>query len=303
MMSSLRAVGETGPIYTVCFDEEAAAAVEAANLAGVRVVRLPELEQAHPELASVKAERSKVEYYFTSTPTVVAHALAAEPQASWVTYLDADLWFFDSPDELYREQEPGSVAIIEHGYRERDKWRERFGVYNVGWVSFRNDVAGRTCLEWWRKRCLEWCFDRPEDGKFADQGYLDRFAELTDRLVVLRHPGANLAPWNLATRTVACTHSGVSVEGRSLVFVHFHGLQQRGKRWYFAHARYGATTTPCVRDSIYRPYIRALVAWQFDSRPAVSGPRRRGSLLGGAKHSAVRLLARVRGDTLTDDDK
>ena len=299
MIVSLRASGESGPVHVVCFDDEAAAAVEAAQLDGVLVVRLAELESRHPELLAVKSTRSRVEYYFTSTPTVVSDALAAEPEASWVTYLDADLWFFSSPDDVYREQEQGSVAIIEHGYRDRDQWRRKFGTYNVGWVSFRNDADGRACLEWWRQRCVDWCYDRTEQGRFADQGYLDQFPDVAENLVVIRHPGANLAPWNLATRSIACDRPHVEVDDSPLVFFHFHGLQQRRQRWYFAHARYGAKTTRCIREQIYRPYVQELVAWQATiGAGSSSGPRRRGSLLGAAKHSVVRMLATVRGDVL-----
>ena len=300
MIVSLRAVGESGPLYVVCFDEEAAAAVEAASLSDVHVVRLADLETEYPELAAVKEARSRVEYYFTSTPTVISHALAAESDASWVTYLDADLWFFSSPDRLFVEQDGGSVGIIEHGYRPQDAWRKKFGTYNVGWVSFRNDNDGRTCLEWWRQRCLEWCYDRPEDGKFADQGYLDGFSCVVGSVVVLRNPGANLAPWNLATRTVRCSAGAVEVDGRPLVFFHFHGLQHRGRRWYFAHARYGARTTTCVRDGLYHPYVQALLAQQRSmGAEGAAGPRRRGSIMGTAKQTAARLLALIRRDSLT----
>jgi hypothetical protein len=299
MISSLRAAGETAPVHVVCFDEEAVQAVEAASISAVRVVRIAELEERHPELAAVRPSRSRVEYYFTSTPTVVGDALAATPEAEWVTYLDADLWFFSSPDALYDEQERGSVGIIEHGYRPKDAWRRKFGTYNVGWVSFRNDDDGRACLEWWRQRCIEWCFDRAEAGRFADQGYLDKFSAVVPGVVIIEHPGANLAPWNLATRTVRCDAEGVTVNGKALVFFHFHGLQQRKNRWYLPHARYGAHTTSCIRDGLYRPYLSALAERQAAMRNGASaGPRRRGSLTGGAKHAMVRLLARLRGDSM-----
>jgi hypothetical protein len=286
-------------VYVVCFDRDALSAVSDARIPGVVPVPIEQVELAHPELAAAKAGRSRVEYYFTSTPTVITYALESTPSATWVTYLDADLWFFSSPNELYKEQERGSVSIIEHGYRPKDAWRKKFGIYNVGWVSFRNDEDGRRCLDWWRERCNEWCYDRAEDGRFADQGYLDQFKLVSSRLVVIQHPGANLAPWNLATRTVACDDDVVMVDGAPLVFFHFHGLQSRNDRWYLAHARYGARTTQCIRDGVYRPYLRALDEARVEvGHTADTAPRRRGSIAGAAKHGAARLLAQVRGDVI-----
>ena len=66
---------------------------------------------------------------------------------------------------------------------------EQFGRFNVGMVSFRNDVAGLACLSRWREKCIEWCYDRVEDGKFADQGYLDDWPTEHEGVVVLDMQG------------------------------------------------------------------------------------------------------------------
>lgn len=297
MMTSLRAVGETGPVYAICFDAAAVEVVQQASIPGVRAVPIEDVEAQFPDLPATKAERGRVEYYFTSTPTVVTYAMWAEPDAEWVTYLDADLWFFASPADVYGEQAPGSVGIIEHGYSARQQWRTKFGVYNVGWVSFRSNDSGRACLAWWRDRCIEWCFDRTEGGRFADQGYLNEFRAVCDDVVVIQHPGANLAPWNLEVREVACRDGAVSVDGRPLVFFHFHALQRWKSRWYLPHARYRARTTACLRSAVYGPYLRSLE--RFEATVGASArPRRRGTLIGSVKQFAVRAYARVRGDSV-----
>ena len=76
--------------------------------------------------------------------------------------------------------------------------QRRFGIYNVGWVSVRRRDDGIAALRWWRERCIEWCYDRVEGDRFADQRYLDRLPELFAGVHVIEHLGANLAPWNFA---------------------------------------------------------------------------------------------------------
>ena len=112
--------------------------------------------------------------------------------------------FFSSPDGLFSEQEVGSVGIIEHGYRTKDQWRQKYGTYNVGWVSIRNDPPGRACLEWWQARCLEWCYDRVEDSKYADQRYLDDWPSRFEQVVagwpeteVAQFAANGRSPWQL----------------------------------------------------------------------------------------------------------
>ena len=64
-----------------------------------------------------------------------------------------------------------SVLIVEHRFPQGQGDPASYGTYNVGILGFRNDAAGRACLQWWRERCLEWCYDRVEAGKYADQKY------------------------------------------------------------------------------------------------------------------------------------
>jgi hypothetical protein len=100
------------------------------------------------------------------------------------------------------------------------------GIYNVGWVSFRNDETGRSALEWWRERCLEWCFDRIEPDRFGDQKYLDDWPERFDGVRVSAIDAAGLAPWNekryrLSMGDRDCVH----VDGAPLIFYHHAGLR------------------------------------------------------------------------------
>jgi len=69
--------------------------------------------------------------------------MRAAPGAEIVTYLDGDLWFLADPEPVYREMGLSSVLIIPHGFAPVMKHRERYGVYNVGWVSFRADARGK----------------------------------------------------------------------------------------------------------------------------------------------------------------
>jgi hypothetical protein len=155
------------------------------------------------------------------------------------------------------------VGIIAHRFGEKRKHLEAYGVYNVGWVSFRNTEPGRQCLDWWRDRCLEWCHDKPEEGRFADQKYLDRFAEVTPSTISIQHPGANLAPWNVGNHQVAARDGHITVDGRELIFYHFHDCRQTGPRVFNPGLRkYGFKVTPVLREQVYPPYLRRLLDLQ-----------------------------------------
>jgi hypothetical protein len=303
LIASLRRVGDHGRVWVLCLSETAYEQLQRLDLPGVHPLRLADLEAAYPAVAAVKDERTTAEYYFTWTPWWMQHVLDASPDAEWVTYLDADLWFFSSTDAIYDELAGASVGIVPHRFSAGQEWRLKYGTYNVGWVSFRNDESGRACLRWWSERCAEWCKDVPEDGRFADQGYLDSFAQVTDSLRVITNPGANLAPWNLRTHAVDARPSGVTVDGHELVFFHFHGVDRSGDRFYLKHAPYGVRTTATLREYLYRPYLRDLLHHEnltsLDEDTAVVGRRAsRAAAFMTGRRQLIRVAARLRGDSL-----
>jgi hypothetical protein len=246
-------------LWVLCLDRATERTLERLALPGMRILPIEALEAAEPRLRGARQDRTKIEYYFTVTPAFVWHLLTRDPGDGPVTYLDADLYFFASPRLLLEESLTGSVSILGHRFPPRLQHLEKYGIYNVSWLTFRNDPAARECLAWWRNRCIEWCHDRLEDGKFADQKYLDDWPTRFKDVHVIAHPGAGLAPWNVVAHTIRLGQDGLTVDGSPLVFYHFHAFK-RVLTWLFdpGLARYGARLTPEVRGFLYLPYLTEL---------------------------------------------
>jgi hypothetical protein len=183
-------------LWVLCMDGDTHSALAQLGLPGVQPIALRDFERDDEPLLSAKQNRSQVEYYFTCTPSLPLYILDRWPEVDLVTYLDADLFFFANPVPLFDELGEGSIAIIGHRFPTYLRSKERYGIYNVSWLTFRRDESSLDCLHWWRERCIEWCYDREEDGRFADQKYLDDWPTRFQNVVVLEHKGANLAPWN-----------------------------------------------------------------------------------------------------------
>jgi len=233
------------------------------NLPSMQLIALEELERADEGLWKAKDTRSKVEYYFTTTPALPLYILNTNPDVNLLTYVDADLYFFHDLTPIYDEIANHSIAIIEHRFPEKLRHLEIHGKYNVGWLSFRRNNEGFACLRWWREQCLEWCYDRVEDGKFADQKYLEGWPTRFDNLIVLQHKGANVAPWNLMNYTFRFSQDKVMVDEQSLVFFHFHGLRQVTK-WLYnpGFTNYQARPSRVFLKQVYQPYLQKLALEQ-----------------------------------------
>jgi hypothetical protein len=231
------------------------------NLPNLQLIALEDFERGDTELLQAKRNRTPVEYYFTCTPSLPLFVLNHFPEIDLITYLDADLFFFAHPALVYEEIANHSVAIISHRFPTQLRHLETRGIFNVGWLSFRRDEYALACLYWWRKQCLEWCYDRIEEGRFADQKYLDDWPTRFQNVIVLHHKGANLAPWNLANYNLHLVNgTQVWVDEQPLIFFHFHGLK-RIQSWLYNPnlAIYQAYPTRLVRQNIFAPYIETLL--------------------------------------------
>ena len=245
-------------LWVLCLDDECHQALLSLGLKGMQLIRLKEFEEQDEELLKAKQNRSPVEYYFTCTPSLPLFIFKHFPQVQRVTYLDADLFFFSNPAPLFEAMDGGSIALIEHRSRNK-KFLERYGTYNIGWLSFRRDERALGCLQEWRRQCLEWCYDRIEPGRFADQKYLDDWPTRYEGVVVLGHKGANLAPWNVSRYRIHSKGGAVRVDEVPLIFFHFHILKGF-LGWICSWGRSGILKRPSkeIRQLIYAPYLEIL---------------------------------------------
>jgi hypothetical protein len=243
-------------LWVLCLDDKVHGFLSQANLSGIKPICLSELEAVDQALASLKQTRSRAEYYFTCTPCLAKFVLDQNPEISDITYIDSDLCFFNDPELIYFEIGENSIAITPHRFSSCNKFREQWGIYNVAFNYFRRDKDGLLCLNWWRDRCLEWCYDRLEDGKFADQKYLDDWPNRFDGVKLLDHPGVNLALWNLHDVNLEIENKNIFANGLPLIFYHFHALKQVSNRLFMPSWEI-YEVKPCweLRFKIYQDYI------------------------------------------------
>lgn len=277
---SIAASGEEFVLYVLCMDAVTERVVRAKGKASLVAVAWGELKATDSDYAGVEATRSAVEFIFTTTPVWIKYCLQRDPDASHMTYLDADMWFAGPPSAVFAEQGDASVGIVPHRFPDRLKEREQYGIYNVAWVSFRRDLSGLACLDWWREQCLAWCRDEVDGERFADQGYLTSFARNFENVAVLDHSGINAAPWNMAEHVASRDEEGNVRLGESkLLFYHFQGVREVASGWFDPGlAQYGTPLASGLRTHVYEPYLERLAAQQaklraFDIKPGFANER------------------------------
>ena len=128
----------------------------------------------------------------------------------------------------------------------------------------RTDLAA---LGWWHDRCIEWCYQRFEDGRFGDQKYLDDWPTRFEGVHVLEHPGGGLAPWNISAHRLGESEGSVLVDGQPLIFFHHHALH------LFQHDVAGRFAV--MMRELRRPPRGGTLLWTTDAHYPVSPRERR----------------------------
>jgi hypothetical protein len=215
-------------LYIFAFDDLTYEILLNFNLDKVTVISLKDFETT--DLKEVKKERSKAEYCWTCTPSVISYVLE-KYNVSDCTYIDSDLFFYSDPSVLILEldQNNKDVLITEHrfSYLPRVYEEKRGGRFCVQFLTFRNKENSLKVLDKWRKQCIDWCYSRYEDGKFGDQKYLDEWPLTYQNIHILQHQGGGIAPWNL--KQYRFIKDGSSITGKvkktgsafEIVFFHF----------------------------------------------------------------------------------
>ena len=244
-------------LFALCLDRESDAVLNRLKNPQFIPIPLCELEAADPRLPVARANRTKIEYYFTLSPFLPRHLLRTRPEIDLITYIDADCCFYSSPQPIYDELGEDSILMIEHRFAQADMDRLRWGRYNVGLLVFRNDSTGRQCLERWATQCADWCCDRLEDGKFADQKYLDDWPAAFSGVHILHHTGVNVAPWNIANSRLRRHGGRLCINNDPLIMYHFHGFHFLAPGKFWPSRDHHALGPEHIRF-LYMPYAQAL---------------------------------------------
>lgn len=250
-------------LYIFAFDEKLAIILEKMNLKYVTVVTLRDFEDE--ELLAIKSTRTRGEYCWTCSSSTILYCIEHYNIPS-CTYLDSDLFFFSDPQILIDEMGDDDVLITEHRYTPQYDQTAASGKYCVQFVTFKNTPNGLNVLKWWRNACLEWCYNRVEEGKFGDQKYLDDWPTRFRGIHILQHLGGGVAPWNMQQYLYSRTNNTVMgkeiTTGKifSVVFFHFHGLSCYKKDIYreFCVTSRGYLLSKNARVYIYNEYLSTI---------------------------------------------
>ena len=189
------------------------------------------------------------EKLFTIGPTFILHVLQSLPEGRRVLYLNSDIFFLRDPHEIWPVPKVWDVKLFPHNYSLINKIRlKKFGELNAGAMAITKSEESLKVIANWANECASWCFDRTENGKYADQKYLEDFERWSSKVSKAKSKTLNLASWVSAPK---------DSDFQNCVFYHFHGLVSHGEYVVLPHLQY-LRLSKKLEKSMHRDYLENL---------------------------------------------
>lgn len=233
LLSSLfQVMGDDFFLFIHCVDEESYRLLKKLKNLKYKNLYLIREKKLDKGIRLLKEQRKIHEYCWTLKPAICEYVLTSFPNVKRITYLDSDLYFWGDPRWIFKNQPDCSVLVSnEEKYKpsmNQVALKRRIkvtGLYNSGFISFKQDEIGLKAVKWWKEKCLENCKISPKEGLFGDQKYLDELPMLFPAICSITTPGVNIGPWNQLKYQFSKVNESIFIDEHLLIFFHFSGLR------------------------------------------------------------------------------
>jgi len=232
------------------------------------------IEDLHlPEFTSIAFKYNILELNTGIKPSFLKHLFCKGVKK--LIYLDPDIQIYKPLDEIFSILDQREVVLTPHitcplplEKRTREQIFLLSGVYNLGFIGLRSGDTTSRLLDWWEKHCLHLGYLELESGLFVDQKWIGLAPCFFESVHILKHPGCNMAHWNLHERNLTWTEGKWMVNDLfPLVFFHFSGIDPSDTDQISKYQdEYNLTNREDLRELFSSYRLELKEAGIFDSR-------------------------------------
>lgn len=191
-------------------------------------------------------------------------------------YIDSDTLIFNNLSIVESYLIKSNIVLTPHyttplpedGLLPRERDILRSGLYNAGFIGFRNSAETHRFLAWWSGHMQTECHYNFEEGMGVDQNWLNWVPLFFEGVQLAPDPGLNVAYWNLHERMLSEREGRFWVnEKYPLLFLHISGYDFNLPGQLSRHqTRHNLSSIPVLQSLLhnYTEKVRAN-GWDFYS--------------------------------------
>ncbi|QNR85307.1 glycosyl transferase [Pedobacter riviphilus] len=189
---------------------------------------IPLVKLKLPELNDLVLKYNIIELNTSVKPSYFKY-LFETTGANNIIYIDPDILVLSRLVEVIDALVHHNIIITPHiltpiddEFAPTDYHTIRGGVFNLGFIALSNYSKINNFLNWWENRVMKYGFADFSKSMFYDQLWVNYVPVFYDNHLILKHPGYNMANWNLHERHLTLVNGKYIVNDRfPLRFFHF----------------------------------------------------------------------------------
>jgi len=245
-------------LYVLCLDDDVKKLIKNNNIK-CKTISLEEIENFSKSLLKKKYKKisEKIGVYRLAYANYLLRKLNID-----VHLIDSDTYFFSDISNLENIiiKLNSSISFCKHNFFYKTKeMNDLYGVYNAGYIYFRNDKNSFHFLVKYRKLCqkyISWEVKKNIKNTFADQTYLEELIKIFSSIKIINDEGVNCAPWNIGNYKIIKKNDDIYVNNKRLIFYHFSGIRPLFKKFFFFNLyHYNRLHLNDVKEILYKKYL------------------------------------------------
>lgn len=217
-----------------------------------------------PELEDMANHYSIAEFNTSVKPFYFQYLHKTYPQATQILFVDPDMKVYGKLTDLDIHHQQYDIVLTPHilepmvddGKSPDEASYLATGTYNLGFLSLKMSEESLRFLNWWGERLKKYCLFDFGRGLFVDQKWVNLVPVFFNSVYILRHPGYNIAYWNIQERHISGEPGNITVNQQyPLIIYHWSsvGIKQN-KLFYKQQNRYADTDFPLVYR-LFQEYV------------------------------------------------
>lgn len=168
----------------------------------------------------------------TAIKPFAANYLNKKYSAQKLIYFDPDIIVFNSLDFIWENLNSYDFILTPHIIRpinndlfyEHQKGALNTGVFNLGFIAINFNQNSKDIIDWWTYHMREHGHSNSIIGEFYDQKIMNLLPVFSDKVLIEKHPGCNVAGWNIHERELTKVNDTYFTNTKPLIFYHYSGF-------------------------------------------------------------------------------
>ena len=259
-----------------------------------------------PNFQDLNSKYTITELNTAVKPTYI-HFIFNKYKPQKLLFIDPDIIVTSRFDEVFKALDTKNIVLTPHicspiddEFAPSDFHTLRGGIFNLGFIGLSEYENVKEFISWWHDRVIKYGYADFSRSMFYDQLWINYVPAFFDNYYILKHPGYNMANWNLHERSITSSENGIFIiNGKyPLRFFHFSGYKFSNPENICAYqTRYNFETRPDLIAifSLYHQKLQENWIDQISKLPVIYYPNLNSPSKSNKKRSGLqKIISRLK---------